>query len=52
MVLLLNILFAVLFGWFANYLLERAGVDRPIAVLCGVIVGVLIYLVNIGGQLV
>jgi hypothetical protein len=51
MAVLLNIVFGLLAGWLTIWLLEKAGAPQPIAVIIGVIVGILVFLVNLVSQL-
>lgn len=50
MVLLLNIVFALLFGWLALWIAGEAGAPRPIAVCVAVIVGIVVFLANLASQ--
>lgn len=50
MILLLNIVFGLLFGWLALWVTETAGVPRPISVCVAVIVGVIVFLANLAAQ--
>lgn len=52
MVVLLNLIFAILGGWLTLYLLGRAGAAQPVAVVVAVLVGILVYTLNIAGQVV
>lgn len=52
MVILLNIVFGLLAGWLTDYVLVKAGVDAPVRTVVAVIVGIIIYLLNIADQLV
>lgn len=51
MIILLNIVFALLAGWLTQYVAIRAGAAQPIALILAVIVGIIVYLVNIAGQI-
>lgn len=50
---LLNVVFGLVAGWFVYYILNnKAGVDAPIAVLAGVVIGFVVYFANIAVQVV
>lgn len=50
MILLLNIVFALLFGWLALWVTETAGVPRPLSVCVAVVVGIIVFLANLAVQ--
>ena len=50
MYVLLNLAFALLLGWLALWLVEKAEVPKPIAVLVAVIIGILVYMMNLAGE--
>lgn len=52
MFVLLNLAFALLLGWLALWLIEKAGAPNPLAVLVAVIVGILVYTMNLASQVI
>ena len=50
MVLILNIVFALLGGWLAYYLCLKARIDSVIAVIVGVLVGLVVFSLNLAAQ--
>lgn len=52
MFLLLNLAFALLFGWIALRLAEKAGALQPLAAIIAVIVGIIVYMMNLAARVV
>lgn len=48
---LLNLVFAFLFGWLALYIAKRATAPEPLAWIIAVIVAVLVFALDLAGQL-
>lgn len=49
---LLNVLFALLAGWLTMWIATEVHAPRPVAVLCAVIVGVLVFFANLAARVV
>lgn len=47
MIFLLNLVFGLLAGWLTDYVLARMGVEAPVRVVVAVIVGIIIFLLNL-----
>lgn len=50
MVILLNIVFGLLAGWLTDYVLARIGVDAPVREIVAVVVGIIVFLLNLAAQ--
>lgn len=51
MELLLNLVFAFLFGWLALWLAKRATAPEPLAWIIAVVVAILVFAFNLAGRL-
>jgi len=52
MILILNVLFGLLAGFLVNWLASRLGADDKVALVLGVIAGIIVFLGNFAVQVV
>ena len=52
MLLLLNVIFGLLAGWLALYIMRKASAPEPVSWIVAVIVAIVVYGLNIAAQLV
>lgn len=49
--LLVNLILAILGGWLAYYVVSKAGADKPVTVIIGVLVGLVVFLADLASEI-